>query len=217
MITPGPDRSREKLDWWELPDDLSGKRVLDIGCFEGFFSFECERRGAEVVAIDLWQYGATGFKLCKELLHSDVEYRQASVYDLDPATFGMFDLVLFAGVLYHLRHPLLALDRVRSVCRGMAIIETQVCDGWFVGADAGVTSLASLSSDLVNVPVAQFYPGSELNGDPSNWFSPNHAAFVAWVNSSGFEVYRTESSGVRAWVHASPVEAAEETPAHFAR
>ena len=123
----------------------SGKRALDIGCYEGFFSFAMERRGAEVVATDLWAYGSNGFKLCKELLGSNVEYRQASVYDLNPETFGYFDVVLFAGVLYHLRHPLLALDRVRSVCAETAFIETQVCDNALLCADGSMTALSTVA------------------------------------------------------------------------
>jgi tRNA (mo5U34)-methyltransferase len=201
----------------DIPADLSGQRVLDIGCYEGFFSFECERRGAEVLAIDLWEYGENGFKICKELLGSQVQYRQASVYDLEPDSFGQFDLVLFAGVLYHLRHPLLALDRVRTVCRGMAIVETQICDEMFVLPGGGMAPLRSLSPTLSDVPLAQFYPGAELAGDPSNWFSPNLTAFVAWVNTSGFKADRVISNGVRACVHAALDDPVVEVPAIFSR
>jgi len=217
IVTPGADHSRAKLDHWDLPTDLRGKRVLDIGCYEGFFSFECERRGAEVVAIDLWSYGSNGFALCKELLGSKVEYRQASVYDLNEEAFGTFDLVLFVGVLYHLRHPLLALERVRSVCRGSAIIESQVCDEYFVTQDGRVRSLGSLSPDVASVPIAQFYPGAELAGDPSNWFSPNLAAFKGWLTTSGFAIDRVITEGARACIHTSMSDPVEETPTIFRR
>jgi tRNA (mo5U34)-methyltransferase len=217
VVTPGIDRSREKLESWELPEDLTGKRVLDIGCYEGFFSFECERRGAEVLAIDLWAPGANGFELCKKLLGSAVDYRQASVYDLSPESFGEFDLVLFVGVLYHLRHPLLGLERVRSVCRERAVIETQICDECFIGPDGRITTLSAIGEELSSTPIAQFYPGAELNRDPSNWFSPNLTALQGWLVTSGFSIDRIISNGVRACVHTTAAEPAEEMPNIFAR
>lgn len=88
-------------------------RVLDIGARDGFFSFECERRAAaEVVAIDYLTPEETGFPIARELVGSQVELRQVNVYDLSPEEFGSFDLVLFLGVLYRLRDPMLALDRI---------------------------------------------------------------------------------------------------------
>ncbi len=216
VVTPGGDASASKLEWWDLPHDLHGKRALDIGCYEGFFSFAMERRGAEVVATDIWAYGSNGFKICKELLGSNVEYRQASVYDLNPETFGYFDIVLFAGVLYHLRHPLLALERVRSVCTDAAFIETQVCDNALVCGDGSMSALSVAAPGLVDVPMAQFYPGGELWGDTSNWFSPNLAALEGWLTTSGFNIDRTITDGVRACVHTTVAEPVAETPFIFA-
>jgi tRNA (mo5U34)-methyltransferase len=217
VVTPGVDPSPSKLEWWEFPSDLRGKRVLDIGCFEGFFSFECERRGAEVLAIDLWRYGSNGFALCKDLLGSRVEYRQASVYELDVDEFGTFDLVLFVGVLYHLRHPLLALERVRAVCRDRAIIESQICDEYFVSESGEIGSLTREAPAVAKVPLVQFYPGAELGGDTSNWFSPNLPALEGWLTTSGFEVERVISNGVRACVHATLGDPVAETPFIFER
>src|SRR6201996_4023048 len=122
VVTPGVNDSQMILDTLRLPDDLSGLRVLDIGARDGFFSFECERRGAaEVVAIDYLPPEETGFPIAKKLVGSDVELRQANVYDLTPEEFGTFDLVLFLGVLYHLRDPMLALDRIADVSTGRVI------------------------------------------------------------------------------------------------
>jgi tRNA (mo5U34)-methyltransferase len=109
----------------ELPPDLTGKRVLDIGALNGCFSFECERRGAsEVIAYDSENPDVSGFHRLKDLLGSKVKYIQGSVYTLTPEELGAFDLILFFGVLYHLRYPLLAIDRIRSVSRGDVLIET---------------------------------------------------------------------------------------------
>src|SRR5690349_16445626 len=110
IVTPGVDRTAYNIQHMNLPQDLAGKRVLDIGACDGFYSFECERRGAaEVIAID--GNPATGFGVARELLDSQVPFYQMNLYDLRPETFGQFDLVLCLGVLYHLRHLLLGLER----------------------------------------------------------------------------------------------------------
>jgi tRNA (mo5U34)-methyltransferase len=175
IVTPGTDDSARKLARIGLPADLTGKSVLDIGAWDGFFSFESERRGAaRVVAIDASWTGADGgptkygFSLAHRALGSKVEAHHLSVYDLDPATLGTFDVVLFLGVLYHVRDPLGALERVRSVCGGLAIIETETDMLW------------------MRRPALGFYPGAELNDDPSNWFAPNIAALRGLVSAAGF-------------------------------
>ena len=112
LVTPGwSDPLRQKLPHFGLPDDLRGMRVLDIGHAEGFFSFEAERRGAsEVVGIENYPPMIRKFNICRAGLSSRAQSFRASVYDLNPKTFGTFDVVLFFGVLYHLRHPLLPLN-----------------------------------------------------------------------------------------------------------
>ncbi|HVV43844.1 MAG TPA: DUF1698 domain-containing protein, partial [Bryobacteraceae bacterium] len=96
---------RWRLSLFPLPEDLRGKRVLDIGAWDGWFSFECERRGAEVIAVDC--VALNTFIEAKELLGSRVEYLTLDVDELSADRLGTFDIVLFFGVLYHLRHPLL--------------------------------------------------------------------------------------------------------------
>ena len=108
-------RFRRRLQLLGIPDDLSGKTVLDIGAWDGFFSFEFERRGAKrVLAIDTyaWDHGGLEcFLLAHEHFKSKVEHQRLDVHDLSPQEVGTFDLVFCAGVLYHMRHPLLALER----------------------------------------------------------------------------------------------------------
>lgn len=158
-----------------MPDDLTGSSVLDIGAWDGFFSFAAERRGAQrVLATDsfCWDGGGwgtkAGFDLARRALNSKVEDKRIEVIDLSPDTVGVFDVVLFLGVLYHMKHPLLALERVASVTRTQLIMQTQV--------------------DMLAVarPAMAFYPGTELNGDPTNWVGPNPAAVVAMLQLVGF-------------------------------
>ena len=121
-------RFARRLQFLDLPQDLTGKTVLDVGAWDGFFSFECERRGAaRVLAIDQYawdHYGMDGFLLASSVRGSKVEHRRMAVEDLSPAAVGTFDLVLFLGVLYHVRSPIAALDRLRSVTKGTLICET---------------------------------------------------------------------------------------------
>ena len=105
-----------RIAQFPIPLDLRGKRVLDIGAWDGWFSFEMERRGAEVLAIDNWDNPR--FHEMHAKLDSRVEYRQMDMYELTPQRIGRFDIVLFMGVLYHLKHPLLALERVCALTTG---------------------------------------------------------------------------------------------------
>lgn len=102
LATPGwSDPRTDKLPYFGLPQDLTGQRVLDIGCAEGFFSFEAERRGAkEVVAIDSFPDSVRRFNICRNALGSKTTAFLCNVYDLNPRGFGTFDIVFFFGVLY---------------------------------------------------------------------------------------------------------------------
>ena len=178
VVTKGVDNSPERLARVRLPEDLSGRSVLDIGAWDGFFSFEAERRGAaRVVASDHYAWhgtgwgtgqGKAGFELARAMLHSRVEDVDVDVMELSAERVGTFDVVLFLGVLYHLPNPLLALERVSSVARDLLILETVVD---MVGASR---------------PAAAFYPGRELHDDPTNWWGPNHAAVRGMLESVGF-------------------------------
>jgi tRNA (mo5U34)-methyltransferase len=179
LVTPGWDDSPARLERMGIPDDLTGTTVLDIGAWDGFFSFECERRGAaRVVATDYYSWHGSGwgakagFELAREALGSHVEDVDVDVMDIAPGRLGTFDLVLFLGVLYHLRHPLLAIEKIAAVTRGTLILETVV--------------------DLVGLgrPAMAFYPDRELNADPTNWWGPNQEAVVGMLKSAGFDDVR---------------------------
>jgi tRNA (mo5U34)-methyltransferase len=185
VVTPGVDNSPKKLSRLGLPDRLDGKSVLDIGAWDGFFSFEAERRGAQrVLAADCFVWnGCTwgsknGFLLARKTLNSKVEDVHMDVLEMSPDKIGTFDVVFFCGVLYHMKHPLLALEKVASVTKGFAIIESVSGFLW------------------CRQPVIPFYPTTELNRDASNWCAPNPAATIALLKVAGFKEVKI-ISGVR--------------------
>lgn len=172
-----------------VPDDLSGKSVLDIGCNAGFYSLEMKRRGAErVVAVDFDEDYLAQARFAAEVTGAEIEFHQLSVYDV--AKLGeKFDLVIFMGVFYHLRHPLLALDLIHEhVAKDLLLFQ----------------SMQRGSNEIM--PVQQDYPFSETSifqdagyprmyfvehqytGDPTNWWIPNRACSAAMLRSSGFDI-----------------------------
>jgi tRNA (mo5U34)-methyltransferase len=190
LLTPGTHASQEglaQMDRLGLPEDASGLRVLDIGCRDGFFAFEMERRGAaEVVGIDYAAPEVTGFSVAAEILGSAVTYRVENVYDLSLERHGSFDLVLFLGVIYHLRNPLLALDRIREVIR----------PGGLLFVESYLTRHPALEN--LDQPAWEFYPGDSLAGDATNKWGPNLSGLKAVVVEAQFEInnaFRAEGRG----------------------
>lgn len=200
IVTPGINASATTLARLQgLPEDCRGLRVLDIGARDGFFAFEFERRGAEVVAIDHVGPDQTGFGVARELVGSAVELEVCNVYDLDPAVHGTFDVVLLLGVLYHLRNPLLALDRVWDVCRDGAVLalETQILDHTVLLPDGSTVALAELDPRLAEIGLMQFFPGDALNGDPTNYWAPNATAARQLLADAGFACRHEHVEGPR--------------------
>lgn len=186
ITTPGRYNPKPYLDTMGFPNDFTEKTVLDIGCYDGFFSFEAERRGAKrVLATDRHPPDHCGFSIAHKLIGSNVEYNIASVYDLSPEIHGTFDVVLFLGVLYHLRHPILALEKIHSVCKEYAFVETHVLDNNLIYNQAHF-KLKNLHPALVETSIMQFYPNGELNNDVSNWIAPNIKCVEQMLASSGF-------------------------------
>lgn len=176
IVTPGLDDSKTKLGQLKFPERFTGKSVLDIGAWDGFFSFEAERRGAsQVLAVDSYSWTGdgwgtkAGFELARQALNSKVQDRELEVDDVSPASVGTFDVVFFLGVLYHLRHPLLALEKVASVTKELLILET--------------------AADLLwsKSPAMAFYQGDELNKDPTNWWAPNIPGLCGMLRACGFQ------------------------------
>jgi tRNA (mo5U34)-methyltransferase len=189
VFSPGANDVDWLLHTAGVPADLTGASVLDIGTTNGGAAFALERRGAtHVVATDIVDSMHFGFEAIRATLGSSVEFRQLSVYELSSVVKEQFDYVVFWGVLYHLRHPLLALDNVRAVTREMAYIETAVCD-------------AELS-ELGEAAGARFFRLDELAGDSSNWFAPNVRALSDWCQSCGLA-----PAVVRSWPEHAPSRA----------
>jgi tRNA (mo5U34)-methyltransferase len=178
IITPGvktPDIHRLESGAFFDPVDVDGCSVIDIGAWHGFYSFEAKRRGAQqVLATDhaAWNHptlrGRETFDLARSVLGLDVETLELDVPEHSPERVGMFDVVLFLGVFYHLFDPIDGLTRAASLARDVLVIE----------------ALADLHE--LDRPAMVFYPGREANGDPSNWWGPNTACMIGLLSTLGF-------------------------------
>jgi tRNA (mo5U34)-methyltransferase len=172
-----------------IPADLRGKTVLDIGCNAGFYSIEMKRRGADrVLGLDFDERYLAQAHFASEALGYDIEFRKLSVYDVHELG-EQFDVVLFLGVLYHLRHPLLALDLIHEhVARDLLI---------FQSLQRGSDALAPVDNDYqfwetevferATFP-ALYFIEKRFAGDPTNWWIPNRAAVEAMLRSAGFDI-----------------------------
>jgi len=172
-----------------IPQDLRGKSVLDIGCNAGFYSMEMKRRGADrVVGIDSDEGYLAQARFAAEVNKLDIEFREVSVYDV--ARLGeKFDIVLFMGVLYHLRHPLLALDLLHEhVVRDIMVFQSLM---------RGSPETREYSEDYPFAETSIFddpaYPHMYFvekcySHDPTNWWIPNLNCAEAMLRSAGFDI-----------------------------
>jgi tRNA (mo5U34)-methyltransferase len=195
LVTPGMFDLRPYVARYGLPEDMAGMRALDVGTFEGFWAFEMERRGAEVVALDVDRIQALdwpprlrpqedgrrgeGFELAREVLGSSVKRVGSSIYDATPELLGgRFDLVFCGSVLIHLRDPMLALERIADLCGER-----------FVFADEYSRRLALLP-----------FNAAEFRGHTpwSTWWRPSARTWVTMLETAGFEeVSRHERFNLR--------------------
>lgn len=193
IITPGWAPLNKNA--YRIPEDLTGMRVLDVGAWDGFWTFEALKRGAkQVVAIDdfsdflgnlnnsdrrAWET----FDLCKEALgYSDEQCQRydMSVYDISKEKLGEFEIVFFFGTLYHLRHPLLALDKLSSLCKKEIYVETAILDDYSPfqgGLGHGYSG---------NHIVAEFYSGTQYGSNDTNWWVPTMKCLAHLVFAAGF-------------------------------
>jgi tRNA (mo5U34)-methyltransferase len=194
VVTPG--WAPLNRDMYRIPADLTGKSVLDVGAWDGYWSFEALRRGARrVLAIDDFSdlIGALGesdrrawatFDFCRDALgHGEdrCQRREMSVYEVDEESVGHFDIVFFFGTLYHLRHPLLALDRLSAVCDSAIYVESAILDDYSPyrgGLGQGYSS---------GQMVAEFYPDNQYGSNHSNWWVPTLHCLAHMVRAAGFD------------------------------
>jgi tRNA (mo5U34)-methyltransferase len=181
---------------YRIPDTLDGKRVLDIGAWDGYWTFEALKRGAkEVMAIDdfsdylgsldnsqrrAWE----SFDLCRSALGypEDICKRiDMSVYDITEKNLGLFDIVFFFGTVYHLRHPLLALDKISVLCKQEIYIESAILDDfspYHGGLGHGYAGQQM---------VMEFYPGKEYCNNETNWWVPTLYCLMNMTFAAGFK------------------------------
>jgi tRNA (mo5U34)-methyltransferase len=191
VTTPGV--SPLNAEAYRVPKDLSGQRVLDVGAWDGYWTFEAIRRGArEVVAIDDFsdhlgvlpdRKGWGTFDLCREAFAYDenqCKRREMSIYDVSVEELGTFDSVFFFGTLYHLRHPLLALERLAGVCNGSIYVESAILDD-YSPYNGGLTNRFGDNQLLM-----EFYPTNELARNSTNWWVPTVRCLAFMVSAAGF-------------------------------
>ena len=167
------DSLKNRIGQFPVPEDLRGKRVLDIGTWDGWFAFEMERRGAAVVAIDCWENPL--FHEMHARLNSRVEYHQLDMLDLTPERIGRFDIVLFMGVLYHLKHPLLALERVCALSTDLACVDSFI-----------LREEHRPGEDVTRRAFMEFYETNEMGGQTDNWVGPSLECLLAFCRTAGF-------------------------------
>lgn len=180
-----------------IPCDLTGKSVLDIGCNAGFYAQEMKRRGAaRVVAVDSDPRYLEQARFAAQVNRAEIEFRQMDVYDV-PSLGERFDLVVFMGVLYHLRHPLLALDLIAEHCVGDLMLFQSMQRGpaqaWRPDADYAFEEEAVF--DRPDFPRLHFIE-KNYSGDPTNWWIPNASCVEAMLRASGFEIIERPESEV---------------------
>ena len=215
---PGYPASKFRRFAHALPADMTGKSVLDIGCNAGFYSLEMKRRGADrVLGVDFDDRYLDQARLAAEVEGADIEFRKLSVYDL--AALGeRFDLVIFMGVLYHLRHPLLALDLIYEHVADDLLLFQSMQRGskadFPVRADYDFNETQHF--DEPGYPKMHFIEHQYAH-DWTNWWAPNTACSVAMLRSSGFEILDHPESEVFLCRRATrPTEAGAVSPAQGA-
>lgn len=168
-----------------LPDDVSGKSVLDVGCNAGFYAVELKRRGAgRVLGVDSQRSLVRQAAFVRDVLGLEIEYERASVYDLDPRELGQFDVVLALGLIYHCKHLVLALERLYAVTRELLILETAVYPPK-KAPNSFAYDVGGLRPTLH--PLAYVENPSEAKEAVYNWFLPGVESLRALLRNVGFD------------------------------
>lgn len=186
IITPGaydPEFLMKKI---ELPGNLTGARVLDIGACDGYFSRQLDRRGADVVALDYKTKEFSGFSIMEKLYGKSIKHINCNIYEIEKYVGGKFDIVLMLGVIYHLPDIIRALWLTRQFCNNIFVLETYCED----------------HSDP-EIPLMKYYKSSSLANDMTNFWSPNKACVLDMLEDVGFSADKIERFGDRLFVQCS--------------
>jgi tRNA (mo5U34)-methyltransferase len=188
VVTPGVCPYKPSLLGHPLVADLTGKKALDIGAWDGPYTLEMTRRGAQVTGFDIQPPSHSGFNVMRRVCNLDAGHICANVYNLNPAEHGTYDLVTFFGVYYHLRDPLLALSNINRVLKpgGLVLVEGAILEG-APKVDVFWADRADLIEQMRDIPMGYYVKG-EYEGEWSNWWVPNLTCLRHWLESSGFEV-----------------------------
>lgn len=181
---------------YRIPTDLTGKCILDVGSWDGYWTFEALKRGArKVVAIDdfsdylgslnrsdrkAWE----NFDLCRSALgYSEDKCKriEMSVYDISEAELGIFDIVFFFGTIYHLRHPLLVLDKISTLCKHEIYIESAILDDY--SPYRGGIGQGYPGQQMI----MEFYPGNQYGNNETNWWAPTLFCLMGMTYAAGFK------------------------------
>jgi len=180
----------------ELPEDLSGVSLADVGASNGYFSFEAHRRGAKVTAFDFRHKDNSGFGLAQYINGLDIEHHHVNVLDISAQRFGTFDVVLALGLLYHVADPYRALHNCASLSRDRLFVESYCVD-------------KLLPRDLAEQPVMRFIPDckrfpehGEVNADRSNFWGFTSKCLQLMLEDVGFGVERMSVRGDRVFIDA---------------
>jgi SAM-dependent methyltransferase len=198
FFTPGQALKLEPtlcLDELGVPQNLAGLRALDIGAWDGPFTFELERRGAQVTAVDIQDPDVTIFNAVKEIKKSSATYVRGSIYDALPEDLGVFDIVLFVGVYYHLRSPVLALQRIRKLLAdgGTLFVEGASATDYLakqLNEALGLpkSSLRTTTEVLDQLPLSYFDIEQKIYGWTSWWYPTTRCLEVILLDSGFFNV-----------------------------
>ena len=205
QITPGKKDTDADLKHWEMtPDLFEGKSVIDIGACDGCFSFYAEKSGAtSVLAVDPYGWGSQeldekskqeiwsqqeGFLLAKEILESKVEDSVVPLEEISPETVGEHDVALFLGVFYHLPNPLAILDKVVSVAKETVVVETINAEYHSWRRKWPLPAREDGSSE----PIMIYYPGNEVDGDYTTYWSCNIQLLEQYLATKGFTKFKSK-------------------------
>ena len=181
-----------------LGREIAGKRVLDLGARDGFFSFQCEALGADVLAVDYVDKEATGFAVAAELRQSPVKFINRNVYDLRASELGTFDYVLMLGLIYHLPDPYLALEILRSLVKqgGTAFVESTCIDQVAVLSDTTVDT-----SSIRDLPIMMFVARNK-----TSFWDLNSKCLAQLLEHTGFTVRDMQRWGKRMLARAEAID-----------
>jgi tRNA (mo5U34)-methyltransferase len=194
LMTPGRSdmNAFHALNALGVQSDLTGLSAADIGAWDGPITFELERRGARAIAVDIQDPDRVGFNIAKKILESNAEHYRRSVYDLPTPELNNLDLIIFHGVFYHLRHPLLAFDRINSTLKpgGKMFFEGEAFLHYAEKLDGTPQSDLEAFANS-GIPLCLSYPNRYKGSE--NWFIPNIACFRSWMEATGFQIEHIET------------------------